>query len=205
MNEYQELIDLLNSKRFHAEFFEDASSAKKRVIELIADAASVGIGGSQTIMDTGLFDDIVSTGKTVYSAVLEQQKEKPDKMAAWKNAMSADVYLTSTNALTRGGDLINIDGNGNRVAAMFFGPDTVIVLCGVNKIAGSPHDAIDRIKKTACPQNARRLNLPTPCAVEGVCRDCSLPERMCNVTVRLQYPPRGKEIYILLVNEALGF
>lgn len=205
MNEYQELIDTLNNKRFLAEFLSDIDSAKKRVMELITDARSIGIGGSQTINNSGLLDEIVASGKTVYCSALEQKKEKPDKEAAWKNAMSADVYLTSTNALTREGDLINIDGNGNRVAAMFFGPETVIVLCGINKVVNGPHDAIARIKKTACPQNARRLHLPTPCAVEGVCRDCDIPERICNITVRIQYPPRGKKIHILLVNESLGF
>ena len=205
MNEYQELIDLLNRKRFHAEFFEDVASAKKRVMELIADAGAIGIGGSQTVKESGLFDEVVATGKTVYSQTLERKKENPDNMAVWRSAMGADVYLTSTNALTLEGDLINIDGNGNRVAAMFFGPDKVIVLCGVNKISKGPHDAIARIKKVACPMNAKRLGLPTPCATEGVCRDCELHERMCKVTVRIQYPPNGKEIHVLLVNEALGF
>ena len=112
MNEYQELIDLLNSKRFHAEFFEDTGSAKKRIMELISDADSIGIGGSQTIKESGLFDEIAATGKTIYSQTLERKKEKPDNMAVWRSAMGADVYLTSTNALTREGDLIHIDGNG---------------------------------------------------------------------------------------------
>lgn len=205
MNEYQELIDLLNQKRYHAEFFEDVISAKKRVMELIEDAQSIGIGGSQTVKDSGLFEEVVATGKTVYSQTLERLKEKPDNMAVWRKAMGADVYLTSTNALTREGDLINIDGNGNRVAAMFFGPDRVIVICGINKITKGPHDAIARIKRDACPKNASRLGLSTPCATEGICRDCDLLERMCKVTVRVQYPPKGKDIHILLVNEELGF
>ncbi|MBC5647353.1 lactate utilization protein [Christensenella tenuis] len=205
MDEYQDLINLLNEKRFHAEFFEDVVSAKQRVMELIADADSIGIGGSQTIKESGLFDEVVATGKTIYSQTLERKKENPDNMAVWRSAMGADVYLTSTNALTREGDLINIDGNGNRVAAMFFGPDKVVVLCGTNKISKGPHDAIARIKKSACPKNAKRLGLSTPCATEGVCRNCDSPERMCKVTVRIQYPPKGKEIHILLVNDALGF
>lgn len=205
MNEYQELIDLLNQKRYHAEFFETVDSVKERVMELLADARSVGIGGSQTIKDCGLFDEVVASGKTVYSQTLEREKDDPDYMAVWRQAMIADAYLTSTNALTREGDLINIDGNGNRVAAMFFGPDKVIVVCGINKISKGPHDAIARIKKVACPKNASRLGLLTPCATQGVCKDCDIPERMCKVTVRIQYPPKGKAIHILLVNENLGF
>ena len=101
MNEYQELIDLLNSKRFHAEFFEDTGSAKKRIMELISDADSIGIGGSQTIKESGLFDEIAATGKTIYSQTLERKKEKAGQYGGMAQRNGADVYLTSTNALTR--------------------------------------------------------------------------------------------------------
>ena len=205
MNDYQELVSLLNRKGFHAEFCDNSADAKARVMELLSDAQSIGIGGSVTLKETGIFDEVVNSGVTVYSQVLELQKENPDCKAVWREAMGADIYLSSTNALTMQGDLINIDGNGNRVAAMFFGPDKVIVVCGINKVTKGAHDAIARIKREACPLNARRLNLETPCAVEGVCRDCECPQRMCNVTVRIQYPPRGKQIHILLVNEKLGY
>ncbi len=205
MDQYNELIDLLNQKGFHAAFFEDILSAKEEVLKLLSGAQSVGIGGSMTLNETGIFEAVVNSGKNVYSQVLERQKENPDIKTVWKNAMAADVYLTSTNALTQQGDLINIDGNGNRVAAMFFGPDQVIVVCGINKITKGPHDAIARIKKVACPKNARRLNLDTPCAVTDKCEECSSPQRMCNVTVRMQYPPMDKDIHILLINENLGY
>ncbi len=204
MSQYDELVGLLNQKGFHAEFFENAASAKEAVLKLLSGAQSVGIGGSVTLNETGIFDAVVATGKEIYSQVLERQKENPDVKTVWRNAMNADVYLTSTNALTQQGDLINIDGNGNRAAAMFFGPDKVIVVCGVNKVTKGPHDAIARIKKEACPKNARRLGLDTPCAKTGKCGECT-GQRMCNVTVRIQYPPKGKDIHILLIDENLGY
>ncbi|MEA5004287.1 MAG: lactate utilization protein, partial [Christensenella sp.] len=132
MSQYDELIGLLNKKGFHAAFFEDAASAKEEVLKLLSRAQSVGIGGSMTLNETGIFDAVTGSGKEIYSQVLERQKENPDVKTVWQNAMTADAYLTSTNALTQQGDLINIDGNGNRVAAMFFGPEQVIVVCGVN-------------------------------------------------------------------------
>ncbi|MEG0585261.1 MAG: lactate utilization protein [Christensenellaceae bacterium] len=204
MSEYSALIDLLNKKGYHAAFFEDVDTAKAHVMDLLSDAESVGMGGSATIKSTGLFEDIVASGKTVFSQTLEREKENPDIMGVWKSAMNADAFLTSTNALTLQGDLINIDGNGNRVAAMFFGPQKVVVVCGINKLADGPHKAIARIKKFACPANAQRLGLQTPCAT-GICTECDSPQRMCNVTVRMQYPPRTKEIHIVLINKELGF
>ncbi|MEA4852923.1 MAG: lactate utilization protein [Christensenella sp.] len=205
MEEYGELISLLNKKGFFAEQMETSTDAKKRVMALLSDASTVGIGGSMTLKETGIFDEVTSSGKTIYSQVLELQKENPDCKAVWRNAMVADAYLCSTNALTLQGDLINIDGNGNRVAAMFFGPDQVIIVCGINKIVKGPHEAIGRIKKEACPPNARRLGRKTPCALTGNCGECEGPQRMCNVTVRIQYPPKGKQIHILLVDEKLGY
>lgn len=205
MGQYDELIALLNHKGFHARFFEDAASAKDEVLKLLSGVKSVGIGGSMTLNETGIFDAVINSGKTIYSHALERQKENPDVKSVWRGALLADAYLTSTNALTQQGDLINIDGNGNRAAAMFFGPDKVIVVCGVNKITKGPHDAIARIKKDACPKNAQRLGLETPCALKGKCEECSMEQRMCNVTVRIQYPPKDKEIHILLINENLGY
>ncbi len=202
--DYSELIALLNKKGFHAAFFKDVDSAKQYVLKLIEPDTSVGMGGSVSILKSGLFNDVVATGKQVFSAMLEKDKERPDLKRCYHDAMNADVYLTSTNALTLQGDLINIDGRGNRVAAMFYGPEKVIVFCGTNKITKGPHDAIARIKKEACPKNAQRLKLDTPCAT-GKCTECDSPQRMCNVTVRMQYPTREKEIHIVLVDEALGY
>ncbi len=205
MKDYQSLIGLLNKKRFKSSFFEDSESAKAHVMELIRDCDTIGFGGSMTLNETGIFDAVINSGKQVYATVLEKQKANPDIPETWKNATFSDCFITSTNALTTQGDLVNIDANGNRVGPMFFGPKSVIVVCGVNKIVEDPMQAVARIQSTAAPKNTVRLGLATPCAVTGKCEDCSSPQRICNVVVRIQYPPRPIDIHIVLINEELGY
>ena len=122
-----------------------------------------------------------------------------------KKALLADVYLCSANALMDSGELVSIDGAGNRVAAMFYGPKRCIIVCGVNKIVSGYDAAIRRIKTLACPQNARRVNLNTPCAKTDECHECAANLRMCRVTVRYSYPMNGRETRVYIVGEELGF
>lgn len=196
------VVDTLHKKGFHARYCADAAAARDAVMEITKDCGSYGAGGSVTLQQTGILDALVATGKPVYSSALEADGQKD---AARQRAMGADCFLASTNALTMEGDLVNIDGIGNRVAAMFYGPGKVVVVCGINKLTDNPHTAIARIKREACPKNAARLGLDTPCAKTGQCADCDSPDRMCRVTVRIQYPPHGREIYVVLVGEELGF
>jgi hypothetical protein len=113
--------------------------------------------------------------------------------------------LTGTNAVTLDGILVNIDGNGNRVGAMIFGPKKVIIVVGRNKIVdGSAEDAIARIKEWASPPNAMRLSKQTPCAVTGICSDCDSPQRICRITTILDRKPTLTDIHVLVVNEDMG-
>ena len=203
MNDIQTTVDALNKKGFIASAVPDAQTAKDAVMALVGEHDTVGIGGSMTLDETGIYDAVVSSGRTVYTSKLAKSRgENP--VAARLAGMTADVYLSSTNAVTLDGDLINIDAIGNRVAAMFFGPEKVIVIAGKNKITKNAHTAVARIKKVACPQNARRLHRNTPCAT-GACTDCDSPDRMCNVTVRMQYPTTGKKIHVILIDGDFGY
>lgn len=204
MDDIQKAIEALSSKGFKAVYANDAAQAKEYVLSLIDENQSVGMGGSVTLAETGIVDALLDRGNTVYSSDVAA-RTGGDKDEAKRLGMGADVYLTSTNALTLEGDLINIDGVGNRVAAMFYGPQKVIFVTGKNKLTQNPHTAIARIKKVACPQNARRLGLSTPCATEGRCTDCDNPGRMCNVTVRLQRPTRGKEMHVIIIDQDFGY
>jgi L-lactate utilization protein LutB len=196
----QEVIDRLNEKGFHAHYCETADEARELALSLVDPGQSVGIGGSVTIRDLGLDSALADRGHAVY-----WHWHDPARAALLRaQANAADVYMASSNAVTAQGDLINIDGTGNRVAGMFYGPDKVILIAGRNKIAANPHAAIARIKAVACPQNARRLGLSTPCATDR-CTDCSSPQRMCRITVRMTNPPHGKQIHIILVNQDLGY
>jgi len=204
MNDIERAIEALNKKGFKAVYAKDAPEAVTYVLSQIGREQTVGFGGSQTLFETGIADALLSRGNTIYSSELAA-RAGADTAEPKRLGMTADVYLTSTNALTLEGDLINIDGVGNRVAAMFYGPQKVIFVAGKNKLTANPHTAIARIKKIACPMNARRLNLSTPCALEGKCADCDSDQRMCRVTVRLQYPTRGKEMHVVIIDGDFGY
>ena len=204
MSDIQTALDALNSKGFNAVYAADAQAALDHVLSLIDQNDTIGAGGSATLYETGIIDVLVERGHAVYQSDLAQ-KRGLNRDEAKRLGMTADVYLTSTNALTLEGDLVNIDCSGNRVAAMLYGPGKVIVVVSRNKLTNNPHTAVARIKKYACPPNARRLNFNTPCATTGVCSDCDSPDRLCNVVARIQRPPRGMEYHVVLIDADFGF
>jgi len=204
MNDLKRTIEALVSKGFKAVLAADAAKATAYVLSVIGEDETVGMGGSVTLFETGIADALLARGNTVFSSQVAERTGE-DKEEAKRLGMGADVYLTSTNALTLEGDLINIDGVGNRVAAMIYGPPKIVCVAGKNKLTQNPHTAVARIKKIACPQNARRLGLSTPCATLDRCTDCDDAYRMCNVTVRLQRPTRGKEIHVVLIDGDFGY
>lgn len=204
MYDIEKTLESLNKKGFKAVLVKDAKEALDYVLSVVGKDESVGVGGSMTIQETGIADALIDRGNTVYWHWIAK-KLGQDEAATRKKAMAADAYLSSSNAITEGGDLVNIDGSGNRVASMFYGPDKVIIVAGKNKITSNPHTAVARIKSVACPKNARRLGLDTPCAKTDKCEECTVASRMCNITVRLQYPPKGKQIHVVLIDGDFGY
>ena len=196
------VVDNLKKRGFLAEYCQDAETAKARVLEII-DKQSVGIGGSATVRDLGLYETLQEKGNAVY---WHWKVERSEVKAERKRALEAEVYLASTNAILEDGRLVNIDGTGNRAAGLIYGPETVILIAGKNKlVSGKFDDAIDRIKREACAKNARRQGFETPCAVTGVCADCHSNQRMCCVTYIHEAPCKSqKAFYVLLVDENLG-
>ena len=178
------------------------TEAKSIVMNLIPDGASVGFGGSVTIREMGIYDELKAQGHPVFWHWMNDVP-KPD---VFSHAAQSAVYLTSSNAITADGCLVNIDGTGNRVGAMIAGPKQVIIVVGMNKlVAGGVPQAIARIKSVACPLNARRLGLDTPCAREGKCDAANCQKSMCNVTSIIERPVGGHKITIVLVDEAMGY
>ena len=194
----------LNKRGFLAEYAENAATATARVLELVNGAKTLGMGGSVTLYKTGIQDALDAAGYTIYGAAYAASKGL-DPNEAVKQGIFADAYLSSTNAITSDGTLINIDGMGNRVAGLIFGPDKIIVVAGKNKIAEDEAAAINRIKTIACPMNGKRLKKQLPCALTGKCNDCRSADRMCRVTVKHEAPTRGKEFHIIIVGEELGY
>ena len=196
---FEEVLRNLNKRGFVARWFDTKEEAAKDILAAIGEEESVGIGGSMSVDQTGVYDLLVSRGNTVH------WHWKPHEGDVRRRALTADVYLCSANALTRDGDLVSIDGGGNRTSAMVYGPKRTFVILGTNKLTEDIPSAIERIKNVACPQNARRIGLNTPCAKTDRCHDCAANLRMCRVTTIYSYPLVDREVRVYLVGEELGF
>lgn len=161
------------------------------------DGVSVGIGGSVTVQQLGLYDRLAQHNQVYWH--WQGGPEQRDKAAG------ADVYLTSANGLAETGEILNIDGTGNRVASTLYGHKKVYFVIGANKLAPTRDEALWRARNIAAPLNARRLGKKTPCAVNGDrCYDCKSPDRICRGLVELWGPMMGMETEVILINEDLG-
>jgi hypothetical protein len=202
MEMIQGVMKNLHDRKIENKYFGSREELVEELLKEISIEEIVAIGGSGTVESLGIYDKLIERGNDV----LWHWKVGPEKrMEIFKKALFSDVYLTSCNALTEDGRILNIDGNGNRVAAMFFGPKKVRIICGVNKIAKDYDDAMNRIKTVACPQNARRLERKTPCAVTENCSDCKSPDRMCTVTTIIEQKPPFVDFKVYILNEDIGY
>ena len=202
MEMIQNVMKNLHDRKIENKYFGSREELVEELLKEISIEEIVAIGGSGTVESLGIYDKLIDRGNDV----LWHWKVEPEKrMEIFKKALFSDVYLTSCNALTEDGKILNIDGNGNRVAAMFFGPKKVRIICGVNKIAKDYDDAMNRIKTVACPQNARRLERKTPCAVTENCSDCKSPDRMCTVTTIIEQKPPFVDFKVYILNEDIGY
>jgi len=197
------LMSRLDKKGFHPCLVKNREQAAAVLLSLTSEDRTVGRGGSVTLDQLAVCPMLIEEGKTVFYGAYAKEQGLSGDMT--RLSMTADVFLTSTNALTMEGDLVNIDGRGNRLGAMIYGPEKVIVVAGVNKIVPDYAAALHRIKHTACPENGRRLHKNTPCALTGACGNCDNEGRMCRVTLHTEYPPRGREYHVILVEEDLGY
>ena len=197
-------IKALKANGFDAIYADNSKEALQKALRMIPKEATVGISGTVTIREIGLVDALEKQGNTIYTD-WNHGLEVEEKLRIRRAGMNSDIYLTSSNAITLNGQLVNIDGTGNRVAAMIFGPKKVIIIAGANKIVDNLDDAFARIKSIACPLNGKRLGLNVPCALTGKCTKCESPQRMCKVSVVIDKKPNLSDIHILLVGETLGY
>ncbi len=194
----------LEKRGFLASVFSSAEEATDYLCEAIKNT-SVGIGGSVTVKETGLFPLLSKTNEVWWHNDKEQLAALGD-VEIRRRASEAKVYISSVNGMSESGVLVNIDGRGNRVAATIYGHEKVYFLVGKNKIADDLEGAIDRARNIAAPKNAKRLGLSTPCAVKGDrCYDCNSPQRICRVVSLLERPTNGQSVEVVLIDESLGY
>ena len=195
-------VNALKKNNFEALYIPDSKTALEEVMRRIPDGASVGIGGSITLTQIGLLDALKN--RRISLAWPFKATTDEERLELYRKCFSADIFLSSTNAITEDGKLFNIDASGNRVGAMFIGPKKVIVVSGVNKIVKNIEAAEKKLKEWTAPQNAKRLNRKTPCVETGMCSDCNAPDRICNIYVTLAKKPSRTDVLIILVGENLG-
>jgi len=199
----QTIIKHLHGRHIQGFYCPTATEAVRKVSELIDDGSSVTWGGTMTVRDLGIPDHLRSRG-TLEVLDRDLARTPEEKQAIYLRAFSADVYLTSANAISEDGVIVNIDGNGNRVAAITWGPKKVIFVIGLNKVAQTVEAALSRARATASPVNAARFDIHTPCQTDGVCHDCHSPECICNYVHFLRHSPNGRHV-VVLVGEHLGY
>ncbi|MBC8578181.1 MULTISPECIES: lactate utilization protein [Zhenhengia] len=197
------LIKNLEKRHMKGYYCNTKAEALDLALSLMPENSSIAWGGSESIKEIGLIDALyASNAYTLY----DRAKVAPEQIdETLRKAFFADFFLMSSNAITLDGQLINIDGTGNRISALTFGPKEVIMIVGMNKVTKTVEAGIDRIKNVASPQNAIRLNRKTPCGVTGVCGNCLSPDCMCMHTVITRNSRVDGRIKIILVGESLGY
>ena len=200
----EKLVKNLKRRNIEAHYCPTAQEAVAKVMELIADGSSVTWGGSMTVRDMGIPQALKDRGtlKVLDRDVVESPEEKQQ---IYLRAFTADVYLSSANAISEDGVIVNIDGNGNRVAAITWGPKKVIFIIGLNKVAQDVKAAISRARSIASPINAQRFDISTPCQVDGVCHNCNSPESICSYIHLLRNSRTAGRHVVVLVGENLGY
>ena len=200
--DFAKVKEALEKRGFPVSAFADASAAADYLNREI-DGCTVGLGGSVTLQEMGLGKSLAAHNEVFWHWAIPEGKSKDEVLAAARNA---DVYLLSVNGLAETGEIINIDGTGNRISAAFYGHKKVYFVVGRNKIAPTYEEALDRARNIAAPKNCVRLGLKTPCAVKGdKCYDCNSPQRICCGLSMLWNKMLGAEMEVVLIDEDLGY
>ena len=197
------LVKNLRSRHFEAYYCESREQALEKALELIPMGATVGWGGALSAKQIGLLD-AMNNGN--YNAIDRDKAPNPEqRKQAMKRCLLADVFITGANALSMDGQMVHIDGNGNRVAPIVYGPESIIVIAGMNKVMDTLDAAMIRARTVAAPMNKQRFDLQTPCEVTGTCGDCKSEGCICNqILITRNSKPAGR-IKMILVGEDLGF
>lgn len=197
------IIANLKKRNMEGYFYEDSASCVRAILDMIPDGSSISWGGSASVQESGMMDALKNGNYELIDRSLAKTPEEQREI--YGRTVMSDYYFMSTNAITYEGELVNIDGNGNRVACLIHGPRHVIIIAGMNKVATTLEGAFERARTMACPPNAVRLDKKTPCAATGKCGDCLSPDCFCNQIVVTRRSGHTGRIKVFLVAEDLGF
>ena len=197
------VVTALKSRSFDAYYFDDPQDASDKIFSLIPKDNVVSWGGSKTLLDLGIQERLE---KERYNCLNRDKASSPEERGEiMRKALLCDTFLSGTNAVSEDGRLVNIDGYGNRVAAMIFGPKQVIIAAGMNKVAKTYEDALVRARTVAAPLNIERFpNLKTPCNENGTCADCLSSDTICSYFVTMRFCKPAGRIKVILIGKDLG-
>ncbi len=199
----KEMVDILTKKQYDAHYAEDLNEAKKLILDMIPKESSIAVGGSETLSAM----DLINIFRNGNYKFFDRYQDIPfeETVEIYRQSMLADFLVSGTNAITRNGELVNVDSSGNRVAGMIFGPKRVIVVSGTNKVVDTLEDALKRLKEIA-PMNCERVGHDTPCRNTGRCMDCQIQARMCNSIGIINHGMKFEgRISIIMIAEEIGF
>jgi len=199
----QQMIKNLEQRHYEAYFCKTAEDIRNQVKELIPEGSTISWGGSMTIRDSGVTKMLKAGNYEVFDR--DDVTTQEDKLRIYRKAFECDYYLASVNAISEDGVIINIDGNGNRVAAITWGPEHVILIVSLNKVCQDVDAAIKRARSTAAPTNMARFDFKTPCQIDGTCHDCKSKDSICNyISIQRMSHPAKRHI-VILTSEDLGY
>jgi len=202
-NTINRLKESFKIRNIEVEYFKTLNEVKKNILNIIDKECTVGIGHSVTLQKMNITDSLIERGNVVYDKELGKTKDEIKLLK--KKSLITDWYITGSNAVTMDGRIINVDHSGNRVAAITFGPDKVIVVVGKNKIVDNVEEGIKRVKNIACPLNAKRAGYNPPCVEINRCVDCTSKERVCNVLSIVEGQADKNRMKLFIVDEECGF
>lgn len=194
----------LKKHGFDAHFAATPDEAKDLILSMVSGHKTFGFGGSDTTRSLGIIEKLKADGKTVYDHWQTGLTKEEDLKIRLQQGR-CDCFLCSANAISVTGEVINVDGIGNRTDAMTFGPKKVLIVAGMNKVTPDLESALTRVRDVAGPMRAKSLGMETPCAETGICSDCDSPQRICRITIILHRKPMMTDISVILINQSMGF
>jgi len=200
----EKCVENLNKHGFNAHFFLNLREARTHILKAISTYNSFGFGGSDTTRQLDIIERLKQQNKVVYDH-WENGLSAEESLEIRRNQSACDCFLCSANAISMSGEIVNVDGVGNRTNAMTFGPRKVMIIAGINKLTTDLHTALQRVKNIAGPMRAKSLDMQTPCAETGICTDCNSPQRICRITTILHRKPVLTDITVIIINGTFGF
>lgn len=197
-------LEALSENRISGTYVSEKAAVKDLVMDMIPAGASVAVGGSMTMVETGILESLYQ-GDVDFIDRYEKGISPEEVMNRLRMGLTADYFISGVNGISEDGQLIFVDSTCNRVAPILFGPKKVILISGCNKICPDADTALRRVSYMAAPVNAKRLDRKTPCAATGVCHDCDSPDRICNATVVIHKQVDPQRMHVVLVGEDLGY